>query len=386
MTGTEPLAAILRGDACEMTDALVDTAEAEGLAPLVAGSHAATSAQSSLSGRLRRILADAEALSMARTRELRRVLESLAAAGLRPLVIKGAHLAHTIYATAALRPRADTDLSVEHHDHDRAADVLIGLGYRRLVHVRGSLILGQCHFEYVDRAGVGHAIDLHWRLAAPLILRDVRAPAAMLPNATPIASLGSAARGPSLPDALIVACVHLVAHHRDTPRLLWLYDIVMLASALDANGTELFVRTVEAEKVRTLCSVALRRAHEFMRDARVEALIGRLDALPAGDEPSARLLDTSRKAEELWLDLRAARGWSERLLLLKEHLWPDADYMRATHGAGGSLAAAYTRRVLFGARRWMRPTSPSDRMAAPAAPPVDSAAGSGLRSASRTSR
>ena len=386
MTEIARLAAILRGEACDISDALVDAAEAEGLAPLVAASAAAAMATASVSARLRRIATDGEALSMARARELRRVLESLGAAGLRPVVIKGAHLGHTLYASPALRPRTDTDLSLEQHDHDRAAGVLRDLGYRRLVHVRGSVILGQCHFEHVDGAGVGHAIDLHWRLAAPLILRDVRSPSALLRDAMPIASLGSAARGPSLPDALIIACVHLMAHHRDAPRLLWLHDITMLARALGANDVDRFVRTATLDGVRTLCGVALRRAQAFERDAAIDELICRLDGLPVCAEPSARILQTRRKVDELWLDVRAARGWRERWLFLKEHAWPDADYMRATHGAGGSLAAAYARRLFFGAGRWMRPTSAIDRTAAPAAPPEGSAAASGLRTASRTTR
>ena len=385
MTQIAHLAAILRGEACEITDAVVSVAEAEGVAPLVAVSPAAAAAPSSVSSRLRRILADAEALSMVRTRELRRVLDALAAAQLSPVVIKGAHLAHAIYASPALRPRTDTDLSIEQHDHARAADVLGDLGYRRLVHVRGSLILGQCHFECVDRTGIEHAIDLHWRVSAPLVLRDVRPPAALLADATPIPALGPAGRGPALHDALLIACVHLIAHHRDTPRFLWLHEIAAIARALDADGVERFARTAQAEAVRGICGVALRRAHDVTNDTSLAGVIARLDAMSASDEPSARLLTTSRKAGELWLDLRAARGWSERLTLVKEHAWPDADYMRATHAADGSLPAAYARRAFRGALRWLRPTSPSGRTAAPGAPLAGSAAGSAPPPDARTS-
>ena len=385
MTGTEVLAAILRGEILEISDALVTAADDHGVAALIAASPAAAVAPPSIASRLRRILADAEALSMLRTRELRRVLEALASAGLRPVVIKGAHLAHAIYASPALRPRTDTDLAIDQPDHERAAQVLGALGYRRLVHVRGTLILGQCHFDYVDGAGVEHAIDLHWRVAAPLVLRDVRTPAALLRDAVPIPALGGAAYGPALPDALLIACVHLVAHHRETPRLLWLHDIASLSRALDANGVHQFVRTAEAERVRSICAAALRRAGEFSGDASLAGLIDRLDAVPASDEPSARLLNTNRKADELWLDLRAARGWSERFVLVKEHAWPDADYMRATHGEAAWLPLAYARRALGGALRWMRPTSPSDRTAAPGGPPAGSAAASVLPPAARTS-
>jgi hypothetical protein len=377
------LAAILRGEIQEISDALVTAADDQGLAALVAASPSGAVAPATIASRLRRILADAEALSMLRTRELRRVLDALASAGLKAVVIKGAHLAHAIYSSPALRPRTDTDLAIDQRDHERAAQALHALGYRRIVHVRGSLILGQCHFESVDATGVEHAIDLHWRVAAPLVLRDVRTPSALLRDAVPIAALGSAAIGPALHDALIIACVHLVAHHREMPRLLWLHDIALLARALDAGAAERFALIAQLERVRALCGVALRRAHEFSPDEALAGVIARLDALPAREEPSARLLETNRKAGELWLDLRAARSWDERLVLVKEHAWPDVDYMRATHGQAW-LPFAYARRAFRGALRWMQPTSPSDRTAGPGAPPAGSAAASALPPDGRT--
>jgi hypothetical protein len=262
--------------------------------------------------------------------------------------------------------------------------VLQALGYSRPVHVRGTLILGQCPFDYADASGVDHAVDLHWRLAAPLVFREVLPADALIAEAVPIAALGPAAFGPSLAHALAVACVHLIGHHRDAPSLLWLYEIAALARALDERQSAPFLETAASAGIRSVCRSALGAAREHFDDARLEALIG---ALPIDDrEPSARLIDAASTMDELRLDLRVARGWGERITLLREHLWPDAEYMRAREGTQGWLPLRYARRAVTGASRWMRPKTRFDRTAAPAAPPADSAAASGLRPSSRTTR
>ena len=61
------------------------------------------------------------ALDLARKRELVNVLGALAKAGIRPLLMKGMPLAYTLYASAALRCRADTDLLIKKRIWERHA-------------------------------------------------------------------------------------------------------------------------------------------------------------------------------------------------------------------------------------------------------------------------
>src|SRR5687767_15402194 len=61
--------------------------------------------------------------------ELGRVLAELAARGIRPLVTKGAHLAHALYDAPHLRPRADTDLLINPADRGAITAALPALGY-----------------------------------------------------------------------------------------------------------------------------------------------------------------------------------------------------------------------------------------------------------------
>src|SRR4029079_15202286 len=122
------------------------------------------------------------------------------------------------------------DLVVTRHELEALPDVLNGLGYDRLHHVRGRALLVQHQFVRTDSLGVPHALDVHWRIAAPLVFRDVLTAEVLRSRAVPIPELGSNARGPSLPDALAIACVHLAAHHRSDPLPLWLEEIATLAA------------------------------------------------------------------------------------------------------------------------------------------------------------
>jgi putative nucleotidyltransferase-like protein len=356
MTAIAALAAALRGEAADVSDLLVDAAEAHGVDGLVACAPAAASAPPGVRFRLKATLAGYEALSALRDLELAGVLDHLASGGVSTIVIKGAHLAHTIYASPALRPRGDTDLVIAEAAQPAAASSLQHAGYRRKVHVRGALILGQCHFERTDRFGIVHALDVHWRVAAPLVFRHVLPAGTLWASRVPMTALGAHAWGPSRPHALLIACVHLVAHHRADPLLVWLYDIARLAQALDADEAGTFVETAAAARISLVCASALDRARAFFDGPALESLAARAHAQADGRaEPSARLLTAARPIDEMWLDLRVSNGWGERIALLREHVWPDAEYMRATTAKTGWLPLAYARRAFRGARKWIAP-------------------------------
>jgi hypothetical protein len=364
MSALDTLAAALRGDARtgdmeEISDRLVDLAVRHGVEALLARAAAGWPAPPAVAFRLKAILAGHEALAALRAGELARVLEHLASGGVCPIVIKGAHLAHALYPSHSERPHHDTDLVIAEEERATAAALLAGAGYRPLTHVRGTLILGQWHFQRTEaRTGLVHALDLHWRLAAPLVFRRVLPVAALRASRVAIPGLGPHAWGPSPRHALLIACVHLVAHHRLEPALIWLYDIARLADALDDADAAIFVETAAAARITAVCAAALDRARRFFDTPALTSLAARARAgADARPEPSAGILTCTRPVDELWLDLRASDGWPERLAMLREHLLPDPGYMRATSAGTAWLPFAYARRAIFGARKWIRPAA-----------------------------
>lgn len=284
--------------------------------------------------------------------ELRRVLPALAAAGIPALLIKGAHLAHVVYPTPELRFRADTDLLVPADARQSVERVLLDCGYRPLVHVRGSLILGQFHMDRIDRSGVTHLLDVHWRVAAPLLVERLLPAAQVIDSRVPIPALGPAAWGPALEHALAVACLHIAAHHWPRPHLLWPYDLRQLADALGLEGGRRFVDLARSHGFGMLAGSVLGEAHSLFPSSNLRAL---LDALPpsdgAGEKALALMKHPKGPIGELLLDLKYA-AWRERMTLVREHLLPDPAYVRASFG-GSTLAGAYARRIAGGSLRWL---------------------------------
>jgi hypothetical protein len=384
VTPLADLAAALAGENVPITEALVTLAEAHAVDALLAASPAASHAPDALQARLKERRAAHALVSAARDIELARVLDALAANGLRPLVIKGGHLSHVLYDDPGLRPRADSDLWFDMSERAPAAAVLARLGYEPAVHVRGDLILGQWHFRRAEAGGLVHALDVHWRIAAPLVFRDALRMAPLRARARAIPPLGAAALGPAPADALAIACVHLIAHHRDAPQLLWLYEIDALTRALDDEAAASFVAMARVEGLVAVCAAALEMSRRAFGGAAVGQLLKRLSETGAAGEAPARILDASGPLGELWLDLRVCRGWHERATLVREHLYPDAEYVRARSGHAW-LPLAYASRALGGATRWMF-SGARDRTAAPAVPPAGSAAASRRPRSAKTTR
>src|SRR5262249_50849568 len=157
--------------------------------------------------------------------ELRANLERLAQVNVHPILLKGVGVAYRCYPLPYLRPHLDTDLLVHKSDTAAIRKVMEAAGYRRPVAIEGDRIQHQFYYDRAWPEGVFHAYDFHWRVANPEIFADLIPIEAAEQCAVQVAALGSGARTLGDAHALLLACVHRVAHHRDAANLLWLYDI-----------------------------------------------------------------------------------------------------------------------------------------------------------------
>jgi hypothetical protein len=289
--------------------------------------------------------------------EVEQVLHALRAARIDCLLFKGAALAYTRYANPALRPREDTDLLVEGSEMPAVARVLERLEYRRQASPSGALVSQQVPYSKVDRFGVIHALDVHRCIANPQVFAGALRLAELRPRAVPVPALGLAARAFGPVDALAVACVHRVAHHGDEPRLIWLYDIHLLAGALSEPEVEDFVSLVRARRIRAVCARGCTLARSRFGTVFPPGLTEGLAAGRIDDEPSAEYLGRAMSQLDILLsDLRALDRWADRVRLVREHVFPPASYMRQKYPASSRLwlPALYARRAIAGARRWFR--------------------------------
>jgi hypothetical protein len=359
------LAAIVRGEAVGAPGlaaftptAVCDRAAYHGVLPLLAERLAdATTLDAELRDLLRRHARSAIAADLVRGRELTAALAAFAAAGVDVLLLKGEQLAYRWYARPDLRPRLDTDLLIPRTARAAASEVLTDLGYELPVHVTGELLNYQGTFiKWRDGLKL-HVFDVHWRIANPQVFAGLLTYEELAARADRIPALGPHARGIAPAAALLLACVHRVAHHFDSDRLIWLYDIHLIATQLTDVEWQEFVALAADRQVAAICWRGLELARRAFGTAIPDVVSTdvRLRA-PAGREATAVFMAPGRRPfQNVANDLRALPTWGERLRLLWQHVFPSPRYMREVYALSSRapLPLLYATRVVRGARRWL---------------------------------
>ena len=117
-------------------------------------------------------LREAAMADLFRERELRRLLERLAAAGVNALLLKGAGLAYTVYPAPHLRPRGDVDLLIARADLEAADRALLAGGWLRAVEQTTSRSRRSATMCSGSAASFAEHLDLHWKIAVPHVFGD----------------------------------------------------------------------------------------------------------------------------------------------------------------------------------------------------------------------
>lgn len=283
-------------------------------------------------------------------------LAALRYVGIDALLIKGADLAYSVYARPHLRPRLDTDLLIAETSRARAQSVLRDLGFEEVAQSGGDLLMYQQAFARRLDGAMTHVIDLHWRIANPQRFGSVLGFDELWAASTPRPALGLAARGLSTWHALVLACVHRIAHHYDEERLIWTYDIGALAARMTMEEWGAVVAYARTHRIAAACIRGLDLARDTfgagIPDATREAL-----RAAARDEPESAPYRRAgqRHIQRIWSDFALLPSWSARARLARQHLFPSPRYMHDVYAPGSRapLAVLYARRAWVGARRWM---------------------------------
>ena len=289
--------------------------------------------------------------------ELQRLVAAVHAEGVDALLMKGSSLAYDVYLDPTWRVRSDVDVLIRAGDGARVRSLLRELGYMSFGALAGKFAISQFHCERVAASGIRHLCDVHWKIVNRLRFADAVQFDELASAAIPLPLLGPGARGLGRMHALWLACVHRAVHHYDQDTLLWLYDVHLLVEALndDAGGIEPFAALAERTGARRICLRALLLARTRFETRIPPAVLSALEAAPAGEPSTVFLNPAIRQIDVLRDDLRALPGWRARLALLKEHLFPDATYMRESYAPGSSAPVfwLYLGRVAAGARKWL---------------------------------
>jgi hypothetical protein len=316
----EPLRAALRGERVEwpaLREDEVRTLVVHGVAPIVYD----------VAG-VPELRAEAIRAAAAETRVREDLVEILRALGENVLVIKGSALAYDLYARPELRPRGDTDLLISVKDLQRVREIMRGLGAEEIPASGDEHGLRQIVF-----VRNGQAYDIHWAVTNTPVFADVVRFDQV--RAKRIEALG--ANGLDDVDALLLACIHRVAHHHDSDRLIWLADIALLRKRMSEDEHRAFWRAAAERGVVGVCRRSIELAGEWFGASghRAEDYLTR-EELDRNEAASA-FLDRSITHGGVMLANFKALPWRARIERLWHLAFPPPSFMRETFGVRNAV-------------------------------------------------
>ncbi len=213
------------------------------------------------------------AQELLRTHQLQKLLQAFQALGIRFLLTKGEALAQTHYHMPGSRTRCDTDLFIDLRDIELARQAIENAGMTIVSPIYKS-------HQFTVRTAVdtehGNDIDVHWRiLNSPRFARSIsfeEAYAESIPLARPVGSRTLCDK-----HALMLGCMHRLGNEKhDRNRLIWIYDIHLLACSLSADEWLAFVSFAVSRNVQASCLKGLRMSQVQFETPLSEAVISRL--------------------------------------------------------------------------------------------------------------
>jgi hypothetical protein len=300
---------------------------------------------------------------------LREVFSQLAAVDIHPVVFKGTALAYTLYPEGTLRSRGDTDFIIPPQTQSLVADTLSTLGFEHGCAVSGESISYQESFTRTESTGDAHTLDVHWRINNSELLSRLFSHEELLQHAQAVPALGPDAMAAGRVHALLLACMHRATHKHNPyyvdgvayysgDRLIWLYDIHLLAQSFSQQDWDELVRLAQERGLCATCLEGLERARTAFHTLLPESVLVALGR-PGKTERVAHYF-ASGPLRQQWLDFCAIPGAARKTRFLADTLLPPASYMRQKYPEGGWLPWLYLRRTGGGIlKRLQRAVRPS---------------------------
>ena len=269
--------------------------------------------------------------------QLGQALAALNAAGVPVLLLKGAALAHTLYAHPAGRPFRDLDLLIRPGQTTAAFATLRQLGYTPHHPEPHPGVTRQFENEMLwQRPGpIVTYLDLHWQLldsphyqarldSTWLWQTAVTSTPASLPFA--LRHLGPEAQ-------LLHLCAHLLLHHGGQ-ELLWRNDIAahLYHTQATLDWDLLLRQAARSDLLLPLQTLLPDLAAQWAAPVPAGVLAQLATCQPTPAEQ--RIFRWRRQAnarpvlQRFWYDLASMPGWRPRLRYALVHLFPGRDYMR----------------------------------------------------------
>ena len=248
------------------------------------------------------------------------------------LLLKGSALAYSLYPEPWLRPRLDNDIWIAPESRESLVQVLTAAGYKKIPSNHGTLVHTQMTYYSTDQQGRNHFFDIHWQILNPVLFRSLLNFSESWSESLILPQLHSSAQTLSHRHHLLLCCCHWVGHHFLAPSPQWESDIELLSKDQStdwwASVTTLFIE----RKVACL-GLAVLSFCQTSKGIKIPSFV--FEQWEKISEESANYFLQSHRNR--WRDLRhdisSFPDYRSKIQLLKEHLFPSAEYISTLTGS-----------------------------------------------------
>jgi hypothetical protein len=258
------------------------------------------------------------------------------------ILLKGEALSHSVYPLPHLRTKTDIDLLFSSKaESERASKILEAEGYQRMLSQRGTFVGYQfvCHKQYAS--GFRMVFDIHNEITNYLWFNRRLGYRYLLENSNFIEIENVQVRVLNAVHALIHACAHRITNKpNDTAdRLIWLYDIHLLSQSLSGTQWQNLVQVCSSKHLSEIVLQGLHISHETLASSLPSKYIDQLknNAATCNDPFSKK----RRRIHMYWSDFILNKGVSNKLIQIRERLFPPADYMLKRYDLKSSRCLVY---------------------------------------------
>ena len=312
-------------DAFEM-EQIVNWANTQGISTLLYQALSDLAPRSNLVRRLSESNKQHIAQAMVLQEERQRVLKLLEP--LKPIILKGEALANVCYEHYHLRPMVDLDLLIDTVNFRGVENTLIMAGYLRNHSVGGSMVMPQTSFLKKLAGEIHSVIDVHTALFNRPAMLGLLPYRDLLGKATQ--NVHSAGIVPCPGHLLIHASLHLLAHHANNYRLIWLYDIKLLLDQLNSGDSQIVISFCQHHNLSAVLLDAVEASQGVFPNGRPVPLVDSLREQAGRETTShfaAGLKNTQTRSRRVIEDWNSLQGGRQRGAWLRQHLLPPPEYM-----------------------------------------------------------
>ena len=253
------------------------------------------------------------------------------------LFIKGTALAYDVYSSPVLRSRGDTDIFIARHQRQGFKEAAAEAGFAQTSAMSADFVSYQSSYAHEAPDGSVHDLDVHWKINNAPMLAGLFGYDELLTRSRAIPRLHPMAKAPSRADAMLLACIHRAVHvkipyyvggtaHFGGDRLIWLYDIDLLARGFTSNEWTALIDLATSKGLCAVCLESLEMTQARLATPLPGAAIAALRS--ARKEEPIRAYLTASAARQSWMDFIALGGGRARLSYVGETFFPPRAYMQ----------------------------------------------------------